>query len=74
MLNLSVLTWLRFVIWMVIGLAIYFSYGYTNALIGPRYRRRPDASRRDAAALTRLVDELFYRRDAPNRVADICSQ
>nr|WP_279580246.1 amino acid permease [Fodinicola feengrottensis] len=27
MLNLSVVTWLRFIIWMVIGLGFYFAYG-----------------------------------------------
>ncbi|GAA3611505.1 amino acid permease [Microlunatus ginsengisoli] len=29
--NLSVETWLRFVIWMVLGFIIYFSYGYRKA-------------------------------------------
>jgi basic amino acid/polyamine antiporter, APA family len=28
MLNLTALTWLRFIIWMVIGLVLYFCYGY----------------------------------------------
>ena len=34
MLNLSVLTWLRFVVWLVIGFAIYFGYGYWHARLG----------------------------------------
>ena len=34
MVNLSVVTWLRFVVWLVIGFAIYFGYGYRQALLG----------------------------------------
>ncbi|MEV0299343.1 amino acid permease [Nocardia sp. NPDC050710] len=34
MLNLSVETWLRFLVWMVIGLAVYFAYGYRHSLLG----------------------------------------
>ena len=39
MLNLSVETWLRFVIWMVIGIAIYFSYGRSHSVLGQRASR-----------------------------------
>ncbi|WP_238449964.1 amino acid permease C-terminal domain-containing protein, partial [Micromonospora sp. 4G55] len=28
MLNLSVETWIRFLIWMLLGAVIYFGYGY----------------------------------------------
>jgi APA family basic amino acid/polyamine antiporter len=31
MLNLTVLTWIRFAVWLVIGLAIYFLYGRTHS-------------------------------------------
>ena len=31
MLNLSVETWLRFAVWLVIGLAVYFGYGRRHA-------------------------------------------
>jgi APA family basic amino acid/polyamine antiporter len=34
MLNLTVETWLRFVIWMVIGLVVYFAYGRSHSLLG----------------------------------------
>jgi APA family basic amino acid/polyamine antiporter len=36
MLNLAVETWIRFVVWMVIGLVIYFAYGYRNSRLGKR--------------------------------------
>ncbi|GAA0919823.1 amino acid permease [Pseudonocardia zijingensis] len=34
MVNLSVETWLRFVIWMAIGIAVYFAYGRSHARLG----------------------------------------
>jgi basic amino acid/polyamine antiporter, APA family len=34
MLNLAVETWLRFVVWMVIGLVVYFAYGYRHSRVG----------------------------------------
>lgn len=34
MLNLSTLTWLRFAIWLAIGLAIYFLYSRRNSRLG----------------------------------------
>jgi APA family basic amino acid/polyamine antiporter len=39
MINLSVETWLRFVIWMVIGIVVYFSYGRSHSLVGLRARQ-----------------------------------
>ena len=34
MLNLTVLTWIRFVVWLAAGLAIYFCYSYRHSLLG----------------------------------------
>jgi APA family basic amino acid/polyamine antiporter len=34
MLNLEVETWLRFVIWLVVGFAIYFGYSRRNSRVG----------------------------------------
>ena len=33
--NLTVETWLRFLVWLVVGLVIYFSYGRTHARLAP---------------------------------------
>lgn len=34
MLNLSVETWLRFVVWMLIGFVVYFAYSRRNSVLG----------------------------------------
>ena len=38
MLNLTALTWVRFVVWMVIGVAVYFLYGMRHSMVGKRER------------------------------------
>lgn len=46
MLNLSCLTWIRFVIWMVAGIVIYLLYGRRNSVLGRTVevgKRRPGA-------------------------------
>ena len=45
MTNLSLETWLRFVVWMVIGLAVYFGYGQRNAALAERLRDRERVER-----------------------------
>ncbi|WP_027942962.1 amino acid permease [Amycolatopsis taiwanensis] len=40
MLNLAVLTWIRFAVWMVVGVLIYFAYGRQHAVLG-KQRRQP---------------------------------
>jgi APA family basic amino acid/polyamine antiporter len=38
MANLAVETWLRFLVWLLVGLAIYFSYGRTHSRLAPGNR------------------------------------
>ncbi|MFZ2511986.1 MAG: amino acid permease [Gordonia sp. (in: high G+C Gram-positive bacteria)] len=38
MLNLAALTWVRFVLWMVIGLVVYVAYGMSHSVLGMRER------------------------------------
>jgi APA family basic amino acid/polyamine antiporter len=44
MLNLSVETWIRFAIWLVVGLVVYLGYGHRNARLADRaaVRHAPD--------------------------------
>ncbi len=34
MVNLSVETWVRFLIWLLIGFIVYFAYGYRSSRLG----------------------------------------
>ncbi|TCO65683.1 amino acid permease [Actinocrispum wychmicini] len=36
MLNLSVLTWIRFAVWMLLGFIVYFTYSRRNSVLGKR--------------------------------------
>jgi basic amino acid/polyamine antiporter, APA family len=40
MTNLALETWLRFLVWLVLGLAIYFSYGRSHSRLAQRDREK----------------------------------
>jgi APA family basic amino acid/polyamine antiporter len=47
MLQLHWETWLRFAIWLLIGLVIYFAYGRKHSLLNPDsplHRRQPTST------------------------------
>lgn len=46
MLNLAVWTWIRFLVWMAVGLAVYFSYGVRNSRLARLGRAEPERKRR----------------------------
>ena len=43
MLNLTALTWIRFLIWMAIGVVVYFLYGRSHSVLGQR-EKQPSAN------------------------------
>jgi APA family basic amino acid/polyamine antiporter len=47
MLNLTTLTWVRFLVWLVVGFIIYFSYGRRHSLVGLRAKGVFDATVRE---------------------------
>ncbi|RSX54998.1 amino acid permease [Bifidobacterium dolichotidis] len=62
MLNLSVLTWIRFIIWLACGLAIYAIYGYRHSRLG-NHELLPDVE-------LDIKDKLTQPHSAQQRLTD----
>jgi APA family basic amino acid/polyamine antiporter len=52
-LNLSIETWLRFIIWMVLGFAIYFLYSRSHS----RLETGEEFTRYDERGMPQMLDE-----------------
>jgi APA family basic amino acid/polyamine antiporter len=50
MLNLAAATWLRFVIWLAVGLVVYFGYSVRHSALASRDRGRRDQPRAEVGA------------------------
>jgi APA family basic amino acid/polyamine antiporter len=58
MLNLSVETWLRFVIWLVIGFAIYFLYSHSRSRLATGAPLSPDVREAMERGVLHNTDDL----------------
>ncbi|RNE62475.1 amino acid permease [Cryobacterium tepidiphilum] len=51
MLNLTTLTWVRFLVWLVVGFILYFSYGRRHSVVGLRAKGAFDETLREGTGI-----------------------
>ena len=66
MLNLPGATWIRFFVWMALGLVVYFAHGARRSRLAtdPNYSREADTAAAEKRDLRRLERGRGYRRSA----------
>jgi APA family basic amino acid/polyamine antiporter len=71
MINLTAITWLRFLVWMVLGVIVYFAYGKRHSLVGRRAGDGLALTEEEIKATWHAGEQAGMIRDpeAPNRGA-----
>lgn len=56
MFQLDIFTWIRFAVWVVIGYAIYFTYGISNSVEG-KYQKKLTADKLNNESFSKMPDD-----------------
>ncbi len=55
MLNLSVETWIRFLVWMALGVVVYLAYGRRKSVLGQKLAAQAQATPPEEENIPELV-------------------
>ena len=67
MINLTAITWIRFLIWMALGVVVYYAYGKRHSLVGRRAGGGLAPGRGGTAATWRAEEESGWVEPRPRR-------